>query len=86
VEGLLAAVATHARRLVVFSHPPATWFTRMSVRVSNFFIRRSGRRYQGYVHAPEHMLGILRAHGFEPRLRQRGFAWHVVAAERTAVS
>ncbi|MET1043661.1 MAG: methyltransferase domain-containing protein [Microbacteriaceae bacterium] len=80
VDRLLAAVAKHARRLVVFSYPPSTWFTRGFIRVSNFFIRHSGRTYQGHVHSPEHMVGILRANGFEPRGRQPGVVWCVIAA------
>ncbi|WP_167137305.1 methyltransferase domain-containing protein [Diaminobutyricimonas sp. TR449] len=86
VDQLLAAAANHAKRLVVFSYPAATWFARMSVGMSNFFIRRSGRTYQGYVHSPEHMLRILRRQGFELRKRQRGLVWSVVAAARTATS
>ncbi|WP_166876459.1 methyltransferase domain-containing protein [Salinibacterium sp. ZJ450] len=84
VERLLAAVASRARRLVVFSYPTASWFTRMGVRISNFFIRRSGRNYQGFVHSPDAMLRSLRAHGFEPREQQRGIAWCVVAVAPVA--
>lgn len=82
IEPLLTAVAQHARRLVVFSYPPAWWFTRMYVTVSNFFIRRSGRTYQGYVHPPGDMFRVLRANGFELRRQQRGPVWCVIAAGR----
>jgi 16S rRNA G966 N2-methylase RsmD len=79
---LLAASADHARRTIVFSHPPRTLLSRSIVAVSNMMMRLQHRSYRGFVHEPEQMLSVLRSHGFQLRHVHRGLTWCVVAATR----
>jgi 2-polyprenyl-3-methyl-5-hydroxy-6-metoxy-1,4-benzoquinol methylase len=81
--GLLGAAADHARRAIVFSHPPRTLLSRAMVAASNLMLRLRGRTYRGFVHDPEAMVAVLRRHGFEPRYRHRGLVWSIVGATRT---
>jgi len=80
---LLEAAAAHARRAVVFSHPPRTWLTLATVGLDNAWMRARGRDYRGYVHSPEAMYGVLRRAGFELHRLRAGPRWWVVAATRT---
>lgn len=82
-ERLLGAAAAHARRAVVFSHPPRTWFTRVSVSLGNMWMRLRGRDYRGYIHSPAAMYGVLERAGFELHRLRAGPRWWVVAATRT---
>ncbi len=81
-RGLLGAVAEHARRAVVFSHPPRTIFTSTGVRLLNLFYRLRRRKYRAFVHPPEAMVGVLEGCGFEPRYRRREGSWCIVGAVR----
>lgn len=81
-ERLLEAAAAHARRAVVFSHPPRTWFTRLSVGLGNAWMRLRGREYRGYVHSPWAMYGVLERAGFGIHVLRTGAKWWVVAAAR----
>ncbi|WP_077488805.1 hypothetical protein [Sinomonas mesophila] len=82
-EALLGAAADHARRALVFSHPPRNPPTRAMVGLGNLILKLLGRSYRGFVHPPEAMLAVVRAHGLEPVILHRGPAWHVVGAVRT---
>ncbi|WP_448809980.1 methyltransferase domain-containing protein [Agromyces bauzanensis] len=81
-ERLLGAAAAHARRALVFSHPPRMWFTRMSVGLGNAFMRIRGREYRGYVHSPDAMYRVLERAGLQIRPLLTGLKWWVVAATR----
>lgn len=79
---LLEAAALHARRTVVFSHPPRTWFTRLSVGMGNAMMRLRGREYRGYVHSPDAMYEALAHAGLRVRPIRTSLKWWVVAASR----
>ena len=81
-QRLLAAAADRARRLVVFTHPPSTIWTRTIVRISNLSVRLSRRSYRGFVHPPDGMADVLRLHGFDLTYRHPGWSWCVVGAQR----
>lgn len=82
-DALLTAAARHARRAVVFSHPPRTWWTRASLRAANLYYRLTRNPYRGFAHSPEAMIAVLGRHGFAPRYRQREGPWSIVGAVRT---
>ena len=83
VDRLLAAAADHARRLLVFSHPPRHLGTRAFFRVQNAaFGLFAGKQYRSFVHSPAGMLETLGRHGLQPVYEHHGLAWHVVALER----
>ena len=81
-DRLLGAAADRARRLVVFTHPPRTIWTRAAVRMSNVMVGLSRRSYRGFVHSPDGMAEVLRGHGFDLTYRHPGWSWCVVGAER----
>ncbi|GAA4375539.1 hypothetical protein GCM10023152_19680 [Agromyces bauzanensis] len=81
-DRLLGAAAVHARRTLVFSHPPRTRFTRMSVGIGNAMMRLRGREYRGYVHSPAAMYDVLECAGFRVRPLRTGPKWWVIAATR----
>jgi 16S rRNA G966 N2-methylase RsmD len=81
-ERLLAAAATHAERLLVFSHPPANGVARVIVGAQNLVHRLRGSRFRVFTHPPEDMVEVLEAHGLLPVYRHRGLAWRVVGLTR----
>ena len=81
-EALLGAAANHARRALVFSHPPRNLPTRAMVGAGNALLKAMRHSFRGFVHPPEGMLAVVREHGLEPVTVHRGPAWHVVGAVR----
>jgi 2-polyprenyl-3-methyl-5-hydroxy-6-metoxy-1,4-benzoquinol methylase len=81
-ETLLRAAAEKARGTVVFSYPPAAWWTRAAARVGNGWQRLRGRSFRAYVHDPRRMAATLEAQGLRRAWSHRGFFWHAVAVER----
>lgn len=79
---LLGAVADHARRQVVFSHPPRNLGSRAVVGAQNLVFRLRGDEFRVFAHPPEAMLAVLAARGMRPATVDRTVAWHVSAAER----
>ena len=82
-DALLTAAARHARRAVVFSHPPRTWFTRATRWASTLMYRMTRNPYRWFVHPPEAMIDVLARNGFTPRYQHRDRVWCVVGAVRT---
>ena len=81
-ERLLTAAASHARRLLVFSHPPRNVVSRAFLWLQNGALRVAGKTFQAFAHPPEAMVGVLREQGLTVRYRRDGLVWHVVGLER----
>jgi hypothetical protein len=81
-ERLLSAAAAHARRLLVFSHPPRTPVTRLSFAFDNLMRRLRHNDFRAFVHPPEPMVAVVQSQGMSLRYRHRGLAWTVVGFER----
>lgn len=79
---LLGAAAGRARRLLAFSYPPRTLFTRGVVAVDAARQRLLGREYRAFAHPPGAMLGVLEAAGMATERIHRDLAWRAVLAER----
>src|SRR5262249_30207228 len=56
---LLAAVAGHARRLVVFSYPSRNPISRLLVGTQNLALRLLRKEFRTFVHSPGDMLSVL---------------------------
>jgi magnesium-protoporphyrin O-methyltransferase len=82
-EALLTAAAQHARRAVVFSHPPRTWLTRATRWASTVMYRITRNPYRWFVHPPEAMIDVLARNGFTPLYRHPDRVWSVVGAVRS---
>jgi 2-polyprenyl-3-methyl-5-hydroxy-6-metoxy-1,4-benzoquinol methylase len=83
-EQLVSAAARHARRLLVFSHPPRNVFTRAAIRFENLLQRLRGSDFRSFVHPPAAMITVAEASGLSVNYRHRGLAWHIVGLERMA--
>jgi 2-polyprenyl-3-methyl-5-hydroxy-6-metoxy-1,4-benzoquinol methylase len=81
-ERLLSAAAAHARRLLVFSHPPRTPVTRLSFGFDNLMRGLRHNDFRAFVHPPESMVAVAQLQGMSLRYRHRGLAWTVVGFER----
>lgn len=81
-DQLLSAAATHARRTLVFSHPPDNWFTRLGLWTVNAWSSLLGSQYRGFSHDPDAMVAVLERHGFKPIYRGTQRMWRIVGASR----
>jgi hypothetical protein len=85
-ERLLSAAASHAKRLLVFSHPPRNLFTRAVLSVENLLHRLRDSDFRAFVHFPVAMIAVAEANGLSVSYRHRGLAWHIVGLERSAAT
>jgi magnesium-protoporphyrin O-methyltransferase len=83
-ERLLSAAASHARQLLVFSHPPRTLVTRLSFSFDNLVRRLRRNDFRAFVHPPEAMVAVVESQGMSVEYRHRGLSWIVVGFERPA--
>ena len=85
-ERLLSAAADHARRLLVFSHPPGGVHWRTIAAAQNIAFRLLGKEFRAFVHPPDAMLAVLERHGLRPTLIHRGVPFRVAGLEREHVA
>lgn len=83
-ERLLSAAASHARQLLVFSHPPRTLVTRLSFGFDNLVRRLRRNDFRAFVHPPNAMVAVVESQGMAIRYRHRGLSWTVMGFERPA--
>jgi magnesium-protoporphyrin O-methyltransferase len=81
-ERLLAAVAQHARRFVVFSYPPRNTVSRLFVTAENLFFKLRRREYRSFVHPPDAMLAVLEERGLRDAFASHSLVWQVAGLER----
>ena len=81
-ERLLDAAASHARRLLVFSHPPRNVASRLVVGAENLVFGLMRREFRVFAHPPAAMLRLLEERGFRAAFAERGLVWHVEGLER----
>jgi 16S rRNA G966 N2-methylase RsmD len=79
---LLGAAADHARRQLVFSHPPRNAVSRAVVATQNLMLRAAGRDFRAFAHPPAAMPAVLAEHGLQLRATHRGRLWQVAALSR----
>jgi magnesium-protoporphyrin O-methyltransferase len=81
-ERLLGAAADHARRLLVFSHPPRNVASRAFVGAQNLGFRITGKEFRTFAHPPPAMVAVVERHGLQQVSAQRGVPWQVVTLAR----
>jgi magnesium-protoporphyrin O-methyltransferase len=81
-ERLLGAAADHARRLLVFSHPPRNLVSRALFAAQNLMFRVRRSEFRTFAHPPAAMLAVLEERGLQPRYSHRGLIWRVAGLER----
>ena len=81
-ERLLGAAGEHARRLVVFSHPPRNVVSRLLFATQNLLFRVRRLEFRTFTHPPADMLAVLEKRGLRHTFTHRGLLWHVAGLER----
>jgi 2-polyprenyl-3-methyl-5-hydroxy-6-metoxy-1,4-benzoquinol methylase len=81
---LLSVAASHARRLLVFSHPPRNLLNRALVGSEDILHRLRRGSFRAFVHPPAAMIASAEAQGLSVSYRHRGLSWDVVGLERFA--
>ena len=81
-ERLMSAAASHAKRLLVFSYPTRSLFTRMIVRFENLLHRLRRSDFRAFVHPPVAMITTAQAAGLLLAYRHHGLAWNIAGLER----
>ena len=81
-QRLLTAAGGHARRLLVFSHPPRNPPRRLLTTAKNLIRRLTHNDFRTFTHPPAAMVDVLRDTGLTVVYRHRGPAWCVVGLER----
>ena len=79
---LLGIAASHARHLVVFSHPRPQWVTRAFVACFNAFQQLMRDPFRVYLHDHAAMVGALERQGMRPAWSGGTFVWSVELFER----
>jgi 2-polyprenyl-3-methyl-5-hydroxy-6-metoxy-1,4-benzoquinol methylase len=81
-ERLLGAAASHARRALVFSHPPRNPASRAFIAMQNLALRLGRRKFRAFAHPPAAMLDVCRAHGLSATDAHEGLLWQVEGLSR----
>jgi 2-polyprenyl-3-methyl-5-hydroxy-6-metoxy-1,4-benzoquinol methylase len=81
-ERLLTAAADHARRLLVFSHPPRNVISRALIGMQNVGFRVTGKEFRTFAHPPSAMLAVLEQRGLRRTFTHHGVPWQVAGLER----
>jgi magnesium-protoporphyrin O-methyltransferase len=81
-QRLLTAAGEHARRLVVFSHPPANWGIRAMMGTENVLRRVRGNAFRSFVHPPRAMADVVESQGLRLDYEHRGMSWNVLGFAR----
>jgi magnesium-protoporphyrin O-methyltransferase len=82
-ERLLTAAGSHAKRVLAFTHPPATVIARTIMGSENVLRRIRRNPFRAFVHPPAEMIKVLEAQGLTPLLQERRRGWEVVGLVRT---
>jgi 2-polyprenyl-3-methyl-5-hydroxy-6-metoxy-1,4-benzoquinol methylase len=83
-EALLGAAASHARRLLVFSHPRRNPGSRAFIALENVALRLRRKELRTFAHPPSAMLEVCRAHGMSATFAHPGVIWQVQGLRRAA--
>ena len=85
-ERLLSAAADHASKLLVFSHPPTHWISRLAVGAQNLVIRFLGGSFKSYTHPPHAMVAAAEGRGLHVDFSEHGPIWRIVGLSRDAAA
>ena len=85
-ERLLTAAADHAKRLLVFSHPPRNGVSRTATRLQNLSFRVTGKAFRTFAHPPAAMVDVAEGRGMRTDFTYRGRVWQVVGLARAATA
>jgi 2-polyprenyl-3-methyl-5-hydroxy-6-metoxy-1,4-benzoquinol methylase len=82
-DSLLAAAAGRAERLLVFSFPRSTWWTRAGSKLVNVILGQRGCDFRSFIHPPHALIAAGERHGFRLEYQHEGSLWRVAGFERS---
>lgn len=82
--GLVEAAGSRARRLLAFSFPRRTWWTRLGVRLGNAVLRLRKTDFRGFVHSPGQLLAAAEDEGLRLEDESEAMIWRVAGFARVA--
>jgi len=82
MERLVAASASHARRLYGAVFPRERWFSKLFVAVENFVRRISGNAFRSYIHPVRAIDAAVRRQGLKLQSVHETIAWRVAVYSR----
>lgn len=83
-KALVGAAPTHARRQLALTFPRDVLWMRLGLACVNLMQRLRRRSFRVYLHPPEAVLAVARAHGLEPASRHCGLIWEFAGLTRRA--
>lgn len=81
-ERLLRAAADHARRLLVFSHPPRNLISRFLLGAQNLVFRLRRSEFRAFAHPPSRMSAVVEERGLVRTFGHRAVVWQIAGFER----
>jgi magnesium-protoporphyrin O-methyltransferase len=79
---LLSAAASHARRMLVYSHPAANLLTRTEFGAENLYRRLTGNGFRAFIHPPDALVRAAESGGLTTTYRHHSWEWDVVGLVR----
>ncbi len=81
-EALVAAAAGRARRLLAFSVPRRTWWTRVGSAGANVYLAARRMEYRSFIHRPDRLIAAAEGEGLTAVWEHEGPLWRIVGFER----
>lgn len=81
-EALVEAAAGRAGRLLAFSFPRRTWWTRAGAVLVNAMLRLRRMEYRSFVHPPARLIAAAERKGLRLAYEHDGVLWRIAAFER----
>jgi magnesium-protoporphyrin O-methyltransferase len=82
-EALVGAAAARARRLLAFSFPRRTWWTRAGAAILNAVLRLRKMEYRTFAHPPERLVAAAERQGLRLEHEDEGVLWRIAGFRRT---
>jgi 2-polyprenyl-3-methyl-5-hydroxy-6-metoxy-1,4-benzoquinol methylase len=83
-ESLVAAAAGRARRILAFSFPRRTWWTKLGATGVNVVLAARRMEYRAYIHRPELLLAAAEQAGAAKVWERDDTLWRVAGFERAS--
>ena len=83
-EALVDAAAGRARRLLAFSYPRRTWWTRFGAVLVNLVLAARRMEYRSYVHQPARLFAAAEDQGLRLSDEREGALWSITDFERSS--
>lgn len=79
---LLKAASEHSRRALAMTYPRETWYTRLGIKIVNFFQGLGKDPFRVFVHPIAEMDSLIKREGFERVSMRRLFVWEMALYQR----